>query len=69
MKRKLIYLALGAVIVICLAVGLLFYLIPGQEELPEDLTLSDYPKLFNKEVVIVIGENATQMEIEGVEAK
>jgi hypothetical protein len=34
----------------------------------EELVLSNYPKLFEKDVVIVIGENATQMEYESAEA-
>jgi len=33
-----------------------------------DLTLSEYPKLFAKGAVIVIGENASQIEIESAEA-
>ena len=32
------------------------------------LVLSDYPELFGKDVVIVIGNNASQIEIEGVDA-
>ena len=67
MKSKILPLAILAVILICLAVALLFFLIP-KEEAPEKLTLSNYPNLFEKEVVIVIGENATQMEYESAEA-
>lgn len=33
-----------------------------------DITLSNYPKLFEKDVIIVIGENATQVERDGAEA-
>lgn len=65
--RKRLYLVVGAVIVIGLAAALLFFLIP-KEEAPEELTLNDYPKLFEKEVVIVIGENAIEIEYESAEA-
>lgn len=65
MKRKLLFLTIGTVIVICLVAALLL-LIPEQEELPEELTLSNYPELFEKEVVIVIGENATQIGYESI---
>ena len=34
----------------------------------QDLTLSDYPELFAKETVIMIGESASQIEIESAEA-
>ena len=33
-----------------------------------DITLSNYPKLFEKDVIILIGENATQVERDGAEA-
>ena len=33
-----------------------------------DITLSNYPKLFEKDVIIVTGENATQIERDGAEA-
>jgi len=32
------------------------------------MVLSNYPKLFEKDVIIVIGENASQIEIEGAQA-
>ena len=39
------------------------------QELPaENLTLSDYPELFGKDVMIVIGSNASGIEIEGADA-
>ncbi len=33
-----------------------------------DLMLSNYPELFKKDVMIVIGENAGQIEMEGAQA-
>jgi len=33
-----------------------------------DITLKNNPKLFEKDVIIVIGENSTQIEYEGAEA-
>lgn len=32
-----------------------------------ELVLSNYPKLFEKEVLVVVGENASQIELEGSE--
>lgn len=43
----------------------------GCVEKPEpkvDMVLSNYPKLFEKDVIIVVGENATQIEMEGAQA-
>lgn len=34
----------------------------------EEINLSNYPKLFEKDVIIIIGENARQVEIEGAQA-
>lgn len=34
----------------------------------EEINLSNYPKLFEKDVIIIIGENARQTEIEGAQA-
>ncbi|KCZ71274.1 S-layer like family, C-terminal region [Candidatus Methanoperedens nitroreducens] len=34
----------------------------------EELVLSNYPKLFEKDVVVVVGENASQIEMEGAQA-
>ena len=66
--RKTILIAGVAICVICAA--LISYGIFTQRDVipPEDLTLSDYPELFAKETVIVIGENATQIEKESAEA-
>lgn len=33
-----------------------------------EMVLSNYPKLFEKDVIIVVGENATQIEMEGAQA-
>jgi len=67
-KTTLIIVATTAII--CIA-ALIFSGYIGQKEgilSKEDLVLSNYPKLFEKDVVIVIGENASQMEYEGAEA-
>ena len=66
--RKTILIAGVAICIICAA--LISYGIFTQRDAipPRDLALSDYPKLFVKEVVIVIGENATQIEKESAEA-
>ena len=67
-KTTLIVVATTAII--CIA-ALIFSGYIGQKEgIPskEDLVLSNYPKLFEKDVVIVIGENASWMEYESAEA-
>ncbi|NQE45317.1 hypothetical protein C5S31_04760 [ANME-1 cluster archaeon GoMg2] len=58
--RKSILIAGVAICIICAA--LIFGVIFTQRAAipPQDLTLSDYPKVFAKEVVIVIGENASE---------
>lgn len=56
----------GAIAVIAIVITAI--VLSGVIEQEEDLVLSNYPKLFEKDVVIVIGENATRMEYEGVEA-
>jgi hypothetical protein len=38
------------------------------EKPQQELVLSNYPKLFERDVVIVIGENASQIEMEGAQA-
>lgn len=67
---------LGIIIAVLVVIGvaaagaiLLDYkqVIPPTPTKPE-LTLANYPKLFEKDVVIVIGENATQIEMEGAQA-
>ena len=68
--RKTIIIAGVAIGIICAA--LIFYgfiKFTQRDAIPSrDLTLSDYPKLFAKEAVIVIGENASQIEKESAEA-
>ncbi|RJS73716.1 hypothetical protein CW714_02680 [Methanophagales archaeon] len=68
--RKTIIIAGAAICIICAAV--ISYAVierGGRDAIPsQDLTLSDYPKLFEKEAVIVIGENASQIEKESAEA-
>ena len=51
-----------------IAIVITAIVLSGVIEQEEDLVLSNYPKLFEKDVVIVIGENATQMEYESAEA-
>jgi hypothetical protein len=71
MKMKKTTLIIAATTAIICIAALIFSGYIGQKEgIPnrEDLVLSNYPKLFGKEVVIVIGENASQMEIECAEA-
>jgi len=68
--RKTIIIA-GAVICIICAAVISYAVIErgGRDAIPtRDLTLSDYPKLFAKGAVIVIGENASQIEKESAEA-
>lgn len=55
-----------AIAVICIT-AFIFWAYIGQMGETE-LTLGNYPKLFEKEVLIVIGENASQMEYESAEA-
>ena len=66
--RKTILIAGVAVCLICAALILGIFFTQRDAIPPQDLTLSDYPKLFAKETVIVIGENASQMKIESAEA-
>ena len=68
--RKIIIIAGAAICIIC-AAAISYAVIErgGRDAIPSrDLTLSEYPELFAKEAVIVIGENATQIEKEGAEA-
>ena len=53
--------------IICAA--LIFYSVFTQRHAisSQDLTLSEYPELFGQEAVIMIGENASQMEIESAQ--
>ncbi len=65
--RKPILIAGAAICIICAA--LIFGVFMQRDVMPaQDLTLSEYPKLFAKEAVIVIGENASQIEKESAEA-
>jgi len=60
-KRKIFKYIIGDCIV-----GIAIFLIgiTGQSNEMEPLSLKDYPVLFNKDVIIVIGENATGVERE-----
>ena len=68
--RKPILIAGVAICIICAAViSYGFIKFTQRDAIPSlDLTLSEYSKLFAKEVVIVIGENASQIEKESAEA-
>ena len=64
--RKSLLIGGGAIAAIAIVITAM--VLSGFFEQEEDLVLSNYPKLFEKDVVIVIGENATQMEYESAEA-
>lgn len=74
-RKNLIIIIL--ILLIAITAGILFLLsckeLPTQPASKDELTeptelivlnLSDYPKVFSKDVIIVIGENATEMERE-----
>lgn len=66
--RKTILIAGVAVCIIC-AAFISYGLFTQRDAIPaQNLTLSDYPKLFANETVIVIGDNASQIEKESAEA-
>jgi len=56
------WLLAGTVLVLLVGSGLVTVSCTGK------LDLSDYPKLFEKEAMIVVGENASQVELESAEA-
>ena len=69
MKAKILSLTIGLVIVISLAAAGGLSFLNLQEELQkEELMLSDYPEVFKNDTIIVIGENASQIETESAEA-
>ncbi|MCK4528463.1 hypothetical protein KAW18_13910 [candidate division WOR-3 bacterium] len=66
--QKTILIAVVVVGIICAAL-ISYGLFTQRDAIPsQDFMLSDYPKLFEKEAVIVIGENASQIEKESAEA-
>ena len=67
--RKTILIAGVAICIICAAlISYGFMKFTQKDTLPsQDLTLSGYPELFAKEAIIVIGENASLIEIESAE--
>ena len=66
--RKTILIAGIAICIICAAL-ISYGLFTQRDAIPSrDLTLSDYPELFAKEAVIVIGDNASLIENESAEA-
>ena len=65
MRTKILPLTVVAIILVCLA-GVLFFWI-SEKESPEELKLSDFPEVFKKGTAIVVGENASQIEKESAE--
>lgn len=60
-------------VIICLSIGITIFLVriagrfrPNQSNEMKSLALKDYPELFSKDVIIVIGKNATEVERECV---
>ena len=66
MRTKFLIPIVGAIIVIGCLVG--FFLLTEKEEIPKELKLSDYPEIFKENTVIIIGDNASQIEKESAEA-
>lgn len=58
---------IAVVIILIIAAALVVYKQAPISKKP-DLILSNYPELFKKDVIIVVGENATQIEMEGAQA-
>jgi len=56
-------LTVGLAIII--GISLLGFSSCGEPAVPAELMISDYPKLFEKEAIIVVGANATPLEQEG----
>ena len=59
-------LILGISILICLLVGcfLLWEQIPTQLPLKKELKLSDFPEVFRESTLVVVGDNASEIEIQ-----
>jgi len=64
--RKTIFIAGVAICIICAAlISYGFIKFTQRDVIPsQDLTLSDYPKVFGGEAIIVIGDNASQENFE-----
>ena len=66
-RRHLRYVIIGLLIGITIfLVGIADQFRPSQSNEMESLALKDYPELFSKDVIIVLGENATEVERESV---
>ena len=65
MKNRKI-LIIGAIIVVCLVVGcfLLWEQMPAQFPLKKELKLSDFPETFRENTLIVVGDNAPEIEMQ-----
>ncbi|MDY6866119.1 MAG: hypothetical protein SVY15_09155 [Halobacteriota archaeon] len=56
------------IVIVCVVLVIFSGCIEQDGTSKPDLTLSNYPELFEKDVIIVIGENASQVERESAEA-
>ncbi len=63
MKKK--FLIIGVVIAVCIIAG--YFLLEHQAPTQPAEELSDFPEIFKENMVIVIGENASQIEKESAE--
>ena len=73
MRSKILGLTIGVIILICLAIAggvscLNLHEQTQEETQKEELKLSDFPDVFKNDTLIVIGENASQIEKESAEA-
>ena len=70
MREKKKWILFATIVVVCATVFVFSGYLIEMSAIPaeEDFVLSNVPNLFEKEVVIVIGENATQIENESAEA-
>jgi hypothetical protein len=64
-KRNWLVIGIVTVLLIGIGVAVIFYVSKAQSN---ELLLSDYPELFQKDAMIIVGENASQMENEVAQA-
>ena len=64
-KRNWLLIGIAAVVLIGAGVGIITYMSKRQNS---ELVLSDYPELFKKDAMIIVGGNASQIELESAEA-
>ena len=60
-KRNWLVIGIVTVLLIGIGVAVIFYVSKAQSN---ELLLSDYPELFQKDAMIIVGENASQVELE-----